>query len=118
MPCRILVGKIGEKIEIKRFDVITAENSVIEAYTHMGSKIGVLVELSTTAVSDEAKTIARDIAMQAAAMNPSVVAREHVSKDIIEQELDIYRQQAKNEGKPDQVVERIATGRLEKYFRK
>jgi elongation factor Ts len=111
-----LVGKIGEKIEIKRFDVITAENSVIEAYTHMGSKIGVLVELSTTAASDEAKTIARDIAMQAAAMNPSVVAREHVSKDVIEQELDIYRQQAKNEGKPDQVVERIATGRLEKYF--
>ena len=93
-----LVGKIGEKIEIKRFDVITAENSVIEAYTHMGSKIGVLVELSTTAASDEAKTIARDIAMQAAAMNPSVVAREHVSKDVIEQELDIYRQQAKNEG--------------------
>ena len=58
-----------------------AENSVIEAYTHMGSKIGVLVELSTAAASDEAKTIARDVAMQAAAMNPSVVSREKVSKE-------------------------------------
>jgi len=111
-----LVGKIGEKIEIKRFDVITAANSVIEAYTHMGSKIGVLVELATTVASDEAKAIARDIAMQTAAMNPTVVAREHVSKNVIDQELDIYRQQAKNEGKPEQVVEKIATGRLEKYF--
>ncbi len=62
------------------------------------------------------RTIARDIAMQAAAMNPRVVSREQVIKDVVEQELDIYRQQAKNEGKPDQVVERIATGRLEKYF--
>jgi elongation factor Ts len=111
-----LVGKIGEKIEIKRFDVVKAENSVIEAYTHMGSKIGVLVDLATTVASDEAKAIARDIAMQTAAMNPSVVAREHVSKNVIDQELDIYRQQAKNEGKPEQVVEKIATGRLEKYF--
>jgi len=111
-----LVGKIGEKIEIKRFDIVIANNSVIEAYTHMGSKIGVLVELTTDAASDEVKTIARDVAMQTAAMNPYVVSRNQVEKNIIERELDIYRQQAKNEGKPDQVVERIATGRLEKYF--
>ncbi|MGA7162105.1 MAG: translation elongation factor Ts [Bacteroidota bacterium] len=111
-----LVGKIGEKIEIKRFDVVTADNSVIEAYTHMGSKIGVLVELTTGAASEEVKTIARDVAMQTAAMSPNVVSREQVQKNTIERELDIYRQQAKNEGKPDQVVERIATGRLEKYF--
>ncbi|MGA9407163.1 MAG: translation elongation factor Ts [Bacteroidota bacterium] len=111
-----LVGKIGEKIEIKRFDVVTANGSVIEAYTHMGSKIGVLVELATGSGSDEVKTIARDVAMQTAAMNPNVVSREHIDKKIIERELDIYRQQAKNEGKPEQVVDRIATGRLEKYF--
>jgi elongation factor Ts len=111
-----LVGKIGEKIEIKRFDVVTGTNSVIEAYTHMGSKIGVLVELTSGAASDEVKTIARDVAMQTAAMNPNVVSREQIQKNIIDRELDIYRQQAKNEGKPEQVVERIATGRLEKYF--
>jgi elongation factor Ts len=109
-----LVGKIGEKIAIKRFDIISASGSVVESYTHMGSKIGVLVEVAAT--SPGAKPVARDIAMQIAAMNPSVVSREQVGKNIIDRELDIYRQQAKNEGKPDQVVDRIATGRLEKYF--
>jgi elongation factor Ts len=109
-----LVGKIGEKIAIRRFDVIAAGGSVIESYTHMGSKIGVLVEVAAT--TSEAKTIARDIAMQIAAMNPSVVSREQVAKDVVERELDIYRQQANNEGKPEQIAERVATGRLEKYY--
>jgi elongation factor Ts len=109
-----LVGKIGEKIAIKRFDIISASGSVVESYTHMGSKIGVLVEVAAT--SPGAKPVARDIAMQIAAMNPTVVSREQVGKNVIDRELDIYRQQAKNEGKPDQVVDRIATGRLEKYF--
>lgn len=109
-----LVGKIGEKIAIKRFEVIATNGSVVESYTHMGSKIGVLVEV--TAKSSGAKPLARDIAMQIAAMNPTVVSREQVAKSVIERELDIYRQQAKNEGKPDQIVDRIATGRLEKYF--
>ncbi len=109
-----LVGKIGEKIAIKRFDIISASGSVVESYTHMGSKIGVLVEVAAT--SPGAKPVARDIAMQIAAMNPSVVSREQVGKNVIDRELDIYRQQAKNEGKPDQIVDRIATGRLEKYF--
>jgi len=111
-----LIGKIGEKIAIKRFDIIVANDSVIEAYTHMGSKIGVLVELGTATKSAEAKTVARDVAMQTAAMNPSVVLREHITKDVVDRELDIYRQQAKNEGKPEPVIERIATGRLDKYF--
>ena len=111
-----LVGKIGEKIAIKRFDVLTANKSVIEGYTHMGSKIGVLVELASSTASADARTIARDIAMQTAAMNPSVISRDQITKDIVDHELEIYRQQAKNEGKPDQVVERIATGRLEKYY--
>lgn len=111
-----LVGKIGEKIAIKRFDVLSANKSVIEGYTHMGSKIGVLVELASSTASADARTIARDIAMQTAAMNPSVLSRDQIAKDIVDHELEIYRQQAKNEGKPDQVVERIATGRLEKYY--
>ena len=109
-----LVGKIGEKIAIRRFDIISANGSVVESYTHMGSKIGVLVEVA--AASPGAKPVARDIAMQIAAMNPSVVSREQVGKNIVDRELDIYRVHAKNEGKPDQVVDRIATGRLEKYF--
>ena len=111
-----LVGKIGEKIEIKRFEIFKAYGSVIQSYTHMGSKIGVLVELATSSPQQEHKTLARDIAMQVAAMNPIVVAREHVAKDVVEKELEIYRQQAKNEGKSDQVLDRIANGRLEKFY--
>ncbi len=110
-----LVGKIGEKIAIKRFDIVNANNGIVEAYTHMGSKIGVLVELAAKD-SPDAKVVARDIAMQIAAMNPGVVTREQIGKDVLDRELDIYRQQAKNEGKPEQVLERIATGRLEKFF--
>lgn len=109
-----LTGKMGEKIAIRRFDLIHANGSVVEAYTHMGSKIGVLVELA--AATPEARPIARDLAMQVAAMNPNVVSREQVAKETVAGELDIYRQQAKNEGRPEQVVERVASGRLEKYF--
>ncbi len=110
-----LVGKIGERTEIKRFTIVNSQNGFMESYIHMGSKLGVLVELSTE-FSPTTKTLARDIAMQVAAMNPSVVARENVKKELIEKELEIYRQQAKNEGKPDQIADKIAQGRLEKYY--
>ncbi len=111
-----LVGKIGEKIEIHRFERFISKASLIESYTHMGSKIGVLVELAANNITASHHVLARDVAMQVAAMNPLVVSREDVKKETIEHEMEIYRQQAKNEGKPDQVVERIANGRLEKYF--
>jgi elongation factor Ts len=111
-----LVGKIGEKTAIRRFEVVNASSGLVEAYTHMGSKIGVLVELGAGAVIGDHQILARDIAMQVAAMSPIVVSREEVKKDVIDRELDIYRQQAKNEGKPEPVIDRIATGKLEKYY--
>jgi elongation factor Ts len=111
-----LVGKVGEKLAIRRFEVVNAASGLVEAYTHMGSKIGVLVEIAAGAPAADLQILARDIAMQVAAMNPSVVSREEVKKDVIEHELEIYRQLAKNEGKPDQVIDRIANGKLEKYY--
>ncbi len=110
-----LVGKVGEKIEIKRFYIANADSSFIEQYVHMGSKIGVIVELGTE-FNPANKTLARDIAMQVAAMSPIVVSRDKVRKELLDKELEIYRQQAKNEGKPDQIAEKIANGRLEKYY--
>ena len=109
-----LLAKVGEKIDVRRFAIVDSKDGVISAYTHLGNKIGVLVELqgSDTAASGPG----RDVAMQVAAMNPLVVSREEVDKDLIEKELDIYRTQAKNEGKPEQIVDKIATGRLEKYY--
>ncbi|MEW5798742.1 MAG: translation elongation factor Ts [Bacteroidota bacterium] len=110
-----LMAKIGERTEIRRFVSIEANNGFIESYTHMGSKIAVMVEFGAE-FNPANKTLARDIAMQVAAMSPIVVSRDKVSKDLIDKELEIYRQQAKNEGKPDQIADKIANGRLEKYY--
>lgn len=107
-----LLAKVGEKVEIRRFAVVDAPDGFVSAYTHLGSKIGVLVEL---AGSGDA-SVGRDVAMQVAAMNPAVVNRDEVAKEVVDRELEIYRTQATNEGKPAQVVDRIATGRLEKFF--
>jgi elongation factor Ts len=109
-----LLAKVGEKIEVRRFQIVPSADGSVSSYTHLGSKIGVLVEFGGMDASG-AQT-GRDVAMQVAAMNPLCVSRDEVSKEAIERELDIYRTQAKNEGKKDQIVERIASGRLEKYY--
>lgn len=111
-----LLAKVSEKIEIRRFALFESAEGLIGAYTHMGSKIGVLVELVDPNALSDGAPLSRDIAMQIAAMNPQYITRDEVSKEIIDRELDIYRTQAKNEGKPQQVVERIATGKLEKFY--
>ncbi|HFE52776.1 MAG TPA: translation elongation factor Ts, partial [Bacteroidetes bacterium] len=93
---------------------------LIEAYIHPGSRLGVLVEINCetdfVARTDDFKQLARNIAMQIAAANPLVVRREELSPEIVERELEIYRTQARNEGKPDHIVERIAEGRLQKFY--
>ncbi|MDI6802758.1 MAG: translation elongation factor Ts [Bacteroidota bacterium] len=109
-----MMAKIGERIEIRRYKMHQTENGFIASYTHMGNKIGVLIELSST--PGNALQIGRDIAMQIAAMNPLYISRDQVSHDVIQRELEIYRTQARNEGKPDQIIERIANGKLEKYY--
>jgi len=110
-----LLAKIGEKIEIRRFTVYETQNGVLGAYTHMGSKIGVLVELEGTASNDGA-VLSRDVAMQIAAMNPLYIRREEISREVVEREMEIYRTQARNEKKPEQILDRIAAGRLEKFY--
>ncbi|HLP16860.1 MAG TPA: translation elongation factor Ts [Bacteroidota bacterium] len=110
-----LTGKIGEKLQIKQFDVINAKAGFLESYIHMGAKIGVLLELNADNTTDNVR-LARDIAMQVAAMSPIVVSRDQVSKETIDRETEIYRTQAKNEGKPDAIADKIATGRLEKFY--
>ncbi len=108
-----LLSKVGEKVEIRRFLVMDSTDGQISSYTHLGSKIGVLVELSSAAAGTPA---GRDVAMQIAAMNPMVVSREQLDKSVIDRELDIYRTQAANEGKPAHVAEKIADGRLQKFY--
>ena len=111
-----LLAKVGEKIDVRRFSVLEANDSSIFSYTHLGSKIGVLVECTSLASDAAGTTVGRDVAMQIAAMNPMTVARTEISPQVIERELEIYRTQAKNEGKPAPIVDKIAAGRLEKFY--
>jgi len=107
------IAKIGEKLTLRRFTVLTkGENEVFGAYKHLGGKISVLTLLSGT--TDE--SVAKDVAMHAAALNPKYVSRDEVSQEEIEHEKEILKQQALNEGKPEAIVEKMVVGRLNKYF--
>jgi elongation factor Ts len=112
-----VLGKVGEKIEISRFVNEKANNGIVVGYTHLGSKLGVLARFDEVGkVKDEFDTISKDIAMQIAAMNPICVYREEVPKETVEKEIDIYKELAKKEGKPEQILDKIATGRLNKFY--
>ncbi|HHW08851.1 MAG TPA: translation elongation factor Ts [Firmicutes bacterium] len=98
-----------------------AKEGIVDAYIHMGGKIGVLIELNCetdfVAKTDEFKSLARDLAMQVTAARPLYISREDVPEEVINREKTVFEAQAKNEGKPAQVVEKIVAGRLEKYFK-
>ena len=111
--------KKGAAAAAKRADKATNQG-VIESYVHTGGRLGAIVEVNCetdfVAKTEDFHALARDIAMQVAAMNPMVVSREQLDNAVLEKELEIYRTQARNEGKPEQVVEQIAQGRLEKFY--
>ncbi|GBD90839.1 elongation factor Ts [bacterium BMS3Abin04] len=112
-----ITGKIGEKIEISRFAIENAENGVVVDYVHHGSKLGVLITVdNANDKGDEFIPTIKDFAMQVAAMKPIYVYREEVPTEIIEKEKEIYKEVARKEGKPEQILERIAEGKLNKYF--
>lgn len=108
------IGKIGEKIEISSFEVLNAEQVV--AYTHAGNKIGVLLSLNKT-TTDEGVALSRDIAMQIAAMRPIAVDRDGIDEATIERERVIAREQIIAEGKPENMVDKISEGKLNKFFK-
>ncbi|GAB5826904.1 TPA: translation elongation factor Ts [Staphylococcus aureus] len=107
------ISTIGEKLSVRRFAIRTkTDNDAFGAYLHMGGRIGVLtvVEGST---DEEA---ARDVAMHIAAINPKHVSSEQVSEEEINHEREVLKQQALNEGKPENIVEKMVEGRLRKYL--
>jgi len=112
-----LVAKIGEKISFRRFEKITkADDEVFGTYKHMGGKIGTVVVLK--GANEE---VAKDVAMQAAAMAPIAVNRDGVPADMVEHETSIIKEQIKNDEKnakkPEDIIEKMATGRLSKFFK-
>jgi len=90
---------------------------VVIDYVHLGSKLGVLIKFDNVTKDKNAfSEIGKDIAMQVAAMKPLCVYREEVPKDIIDKEIDIYKELARKEGKPEQILEKISQGRLNKFY--
>ena len=96
-----------------------AKEGIIHTYIHPGSRIATMVEINCetdfVARNESFQALAQDIAMQIAATRPSAVDREQIDEAILEQEKEIYRNQARNEGKPDQIIEKIIQGRIEKF---
>ncbi len=111
----------GENMKIARFVRRSVENGALNSYIHLGGKIGVIVEFAfekpETAQAEAFTTFAHDIAMQVAATNPICARREDVPQETIDHEMAIYKQQAADSGKPEAIQEKIATGRLEKFFK-
>lgn len=110
------IATIGEKLDFRRFAKVSTDGQVA-GYIHGGGKIGVLVEMKTAARDAEVITMGRDIAMQVAAMNPKYVSRNDVDQEYIAHETEILTQQALNEGKPANIVEKMIKGRLEKQLK-
>lgn len=112
-----LIAKIGENMNVRRFErFIKDEEGILKDYIHGGGRIGVMVYLKSDKEA-ELDELAKDIAMQVAAANPLCNSREDVPEDVIEKEKEIYKTQAMNEGKPENIAEKMVKGRIEKYYK-
>ncbi len=106
-----MIGKIGEKIELSSYAKITAPKVVV--YNHPGNRLASMVGLSSASAD---ATAGKDVAMQIAAMNPVAIDKEDVDSSVIERELEIARDLIRQEGKPEEMVEKIAAGKLNKFY--
>ena len=113
------ISIIGENMNIRRFEQVEEENGFVASYIHAGGKIGVLVDVETNVVNDEVKEMARNVAMQAAALKPMFTSRDEVSADYIAKESEILTVAAKNEKTDanDQIIEGMVKGRINKELK-
>ena len=116
-----MIHIMGENMKIARFSARKAENGALASYIHMGGKIGVLVEFAfekaETAQAESFKTFAHDVALQVAAVAPICATRDQVPAETVEHEKQIYMAQAAESGKPEAIQEKMAVGRLEKFYK-
>jgi len=109
------IAKAEKKLERK------TEEGIVEAYIHAGAKLGILIELGCetdfVAHTDEFKRLARDIAMQIAAVNPICISRNDIPEERLKREREIYEAQAKELGKPDKVIEKIVASKMENFYK-
>ena len=116
-----MIATIGENMNIRRFEKVSESDGVIVSYIHAGGKIGVLVKAKTSASADQVSECLKNVAMQVAAMNPKYLSTDDVSEDYKKKELAILVEQAKNDpknaSKPDDIIEKMVTGRLNKELK-
>lgn len=116
-----MIHIMGENMKISRFAARKAENGALASYIHMGGKIGVLVEFAfekaETAQAESFKTFAHDVALQVAAVAPICATRDQVPAETVEHEKQIYMAQAAESGKPEAIQEKIALGRMDKFYK-
>ena len=108
-----LSGKIGEKIELARFEVIKSE--LVVAYNHPGNRLATIVGLSKS--GDSVAEAGKNVTMQIAAMNPVALDKDGVDQSIIDREIEVGKEQARESGKPEEILEKIAMGKLNKFFK-
>ncbi|GAB5465098.1 MAG: translation elongation factor Ts [Candidatus Kapaibacteriales bacterium] len=111
-----ILAKFSEKIELGTLKKVDSQGTVA-SYNHAGNKLGVLVEVNKESLTDDGSSVIRDVAMQIAAMNPVAVTRDQVDNSILEKEKEIYIQQAVQDGTPDDIAEKVATGRVQKFYK-
>ncbi len=111
------IAKIGENLNIRRFEKIDQQSLTNVGYIHGGGRIGVIISFETNASYDEIYSVGKDIAMQVAAMTPKFISEKDVDQQYIENEKKILTQQALNEGKPAEIVEKMVVGRLKKELK-
>ncbi|EKQ53962.1 MULTISPECIES: translation elongation factor Ts [unclassified Clostridium] len=114
---KALIAKLGENMTIRRFTKFSVEKGIVKSYIHGGGRIGVLVEVSCEKDSEVLDEVAKEVCMQIAAANPLFLGKDDVDTESMEKEKEIYRVQALNEGKPENIVEKMVIGRIQKYFK-
>ena len=111
-------AKIGEKISVRRFVRYAATNGTVDSYIHMGGKVGVLL-LAECEVNDNVKEVLHDVSLQIAAASPvapEYVTRDQVNPEHLHHETEILAAQARNEGKPEKIIEKMVQGRINKFY--
>jgi elongation factor Ts len=108
------MGKIGEKLDVSKYEPISGDKVV--TYIHPGARIGVAVAFQNASEGDS-EQVGKDVAMQIAAMSPLAIDKDGIPKDVVEKELEIGKELARKEGKPEKILDKIATGRLNKFFK-
>ena len=109
-----MTGRIGEKIDIRRVVTVSSDQGEAVSYIHPGARLGVIVDVDG---EGDRQSVGRDVAMQVAALNPVALSRDEVPDEVKEKEMEIAREVARSEGKPEQIIDKIAAGKLDRYYK-